>query len=54
MNGTFWYFLGANGVMLTGTQKINGKIYHLNEQAACGLPEGALVVTDEDGVVQFK
>ena len=53
-NGTFWYFLGANGVMLTGTQKINGKIYHLNEKAACGLPEGALVITDEDGVVQFK
>lgn len=54
VNGTFWYFLGANGVMLTGTQKINGKIYHLNEKAACGLPEGALVVTDQDGVVQFK
>ena len=52
-NGTFWYFLGANGVMLTGTQKIGGKVYHLNEKAACGLPEGALVVTDQDGVVQF-
>lgn len=54
VNGTFWYFLGANGIMLTGTQKIGGKVYHLNEKAACGLPEGALVVTDEDGVVQFK
>lgn len=53
VNGSFWYFLGANGVMLTGTQKIGGKIYHLNEKAACGLPEGALVVTDQDGVVQF-
>ena len=53
-NGNFWYFLGANGVMLTGTQKIGGKVYHLNEKAACGLPEGALVVTDQDGVVQFK
>lgn len=52
-NGTFWYFLGANGVMLTGTQKINGKVYHLNEKAACGLPEGALVVTDQDGVVNI-
>ena len=54
VNGTFWYFLGANGVMLTGTQKIGGKVYHLNEKAACGLPEGALVVTDQNGVVQFK
>ena len=52
-NGNFWYFLGANGVMMTGTQKIGGKVYHLNEKAACGLPEGALVVTDQDGVVQF-
>ena len=54
VNGTFWYYMGPTGAMLTGTQKINGKIYHLNEKAACGLPEGALVVTDEDGVVQFK
>ena len=53
-NGTFWYYMGANGVMLTGTQKIGGKIYHLNEKAASGLPEGALVITNEDGVVQFK
>ena len=53
VNGPFWYYMGPTGAMLTGTQKINGKIYHLNEKAACGLPEGALVVTDQDGVVQF-
>ncbi len=53
-NGTFWYYMGPTGAMLTGMQKIGGKIYHLNEKAAYGLPEGALVITDEDGVVQFK
>lgn len=51
-SGTFWYYLGTDGVMLTGTQKICGKVYHLHEKAACGLPEGALVITDEKGVVQ--
>lgn len=51
-SGTFWYYLGADGAMLTGTQKIGGKIYHLHEKAACGLPEGALVITDGNGVVQ--
>ena len=54
VNGTFWYFFGANGAMLRGTQKINGKIYHLNEQAACGLPEGAMILTDKNGAVQFN
>lgn len=51
--GGFWYYLGADGAMLTGTQKINGKVYHFHEQAACGLPEGALVITDEKGAVQI-
>lgn len=52
-NGTFWYYFANNGEMMTGTQKINNKIYHLNEKAACGLPEGAMVLTDTNGVVQF-
>ena len=51
--GSFWYYLGADGAMLTGTQKINGKVYHFHEKAACGLPEGALVITNEDGEIQF-
>ena len=51
--GSFWYYLGADGAMLTGTQKIGGKVYHLHEKAACGLPEGALVITKEDGEIQF-
>ena len=52
--GGFWYYLGADGAMLTGTRKISGKVYHFHEQAACGLPEGALVVTDEEGEVQIS
>lgn len=51
--GAFWYYLGADGAMLTGTQKIGGKVYHLHEKAACGLPEGALVITDADGAIQL-
>lgn len=51
-SGTFRYYLGADGAMLTGTQKIGGKVYHLHEKAACGLPEGALVITDGNGIVQ--
>lgn len=52
-NGNFYYYMGADGAMLKGVQKINGKVYCLNEKAACGLPEGALVVTDKDGAIQF-
>lgn len=52
-NGTFWYYFSNNGEMLTGTQKIGGKVYHLNEKAACGLPEGAMILTNTSGVVQF-
>ena len=52
-NGTFWYYMGSTGAMLTGTQKIGGKIYHLNEKAACGIPEGAMILTDANGVVKF-
>lgn len=37
--------------MLTGMQRIDGKVYYLNPEAAMGVPEGALIQTDEDGVV---
>lgn len=49
----YWYYLGSDGAMLTGTQKIGGKVYHLHEKAAYGLPEGACVITDENGVVKI-
>ena len=47
----YWYYLGPGGKMLTGMQQIQGKIYYLNPSAALGVPEGALIQTDEDGVV---
>ena len=49
-SGTYWYYFGTDGVMLTGRQTIKGKDYYLNESAFHGLPEGALWVTDKDGV----
>ncbi len=47
----YWYYLGKDGVMLTGMQRIDGKVYYLNPSAALGVPEGACIMTDEDGVV---
>ncbi len=47
----YWYYLGKDGVMLTGMQRIDGKVYYLNPKAALGVPEGACIMTDEDGVV---
>ena len=37
--------------MLKGMQKIGGKVYYLNPAAALGVPEGAMIQTDENGVV---
>lgn len=51
--GTFWYSFDADGVMMTGMQKIGDKVYRFNDKAAFGLTEGALIVTDKDGVVQL-
>ena len=50
-NGTFWYYLGKDGVMLTGMQKINNKLYMLNPKASNGIPEGACIITDDSGVL---
>ena len=47
----YWYYLGPGGKMLTGMQQIQGKVYYLNPEAAMGVPEGACIMTDEDGVV---
>ena len=47
----YWYYLGPGGKMLTGMQKIQGKVYYLNPVAALGVPEGACIMTDENGVV---
>lgn len=48
----WWYWLGADAVMLTGLQTIKGKLYYLNEKASNGVPLGACIITDKNGVVK--
>ena len=48
----WWYRLGPDGKMLTGFQSIGGKWYCLNRETKCGVPKGACVITDKDGVIQ--
>ncbi len=56
--GKCWYYLNPQsgkepkGGMLTGLREIGGKKYFLNPVGAHGVPEGALIVTDESGVVK--
>ena len=56
--GRYWYYLNPQsgkeplGGMLTGLREIGGKKYFLNPVGAHGVPEGALIVTDESGVVK--
>lgn len=56
--GGFWYYLNPQsgkepkGGMLTGLREIGGKKYLLNPVGAHGVPEGALIVTDESGAVK--
>lgn len=49
----YWYYLGADGAMLTGLRSIGGKLYYLNTGTAYGLPAGACVITDSSGAVQL-
>ena len=56
--GKHWYYLNPQsgkeplGGMLTGLREIGGKKYFLNPVGAHGVPEGALIVTDEEGAVK--
>ena len=50
-DGEHWYRLGPDGKMLTGLQKIGGKVYMLNPERAQGVPKGACIITDEQGAV---
>lgn len=56
--GKYWYYLNPQsgkeplGGMLTGLREIGGKKYFLNPVGAHGVPEGALIVTDEEGEVK--
>ena len=48
----WWYRLGADGKMLTVFRSIGGKWYCLNRETKCGVPKGACIITDKDGVIQ--
>lgn len=48
----YWYYLGKDGAMLTGLQKINKKIYMLNPKRAHDIPTGACIITDPSGAIE--
>jgi len=50
-DGKWWYRLGDNGVMLTGLQRIDGKLYFLNPIRAFNVPAGACIITDSNGEI---
>ena len=43
-----WYYLGADGAMLTGQQTIDGKWYVLNEDGAM-VTDPVTLTPDQDG-----
>lgn len=47
------YYLGRDGKMLTGLQRIEGKLYMLNPKRAEGVPMGALILTDGSGKINL-
>lgn len=51
-DGKWWYYLGADGIMLTGLQRINGKLYFLNPKRLFGIPMGACIITDSKGAIE--
>ena len=50
--GGYWYWLDGQGRMLTGLQKIGGKLYMLNPKRAHNVPTGACIITDSTGAVK--
>ena len=50
----FWYWLDSKGIMLTGLQKIKGKLYYLNEKSSSDIPLGACIITDKNGAIGVK
>ena len=49
--GGYWYRLDKQGKMLTGLQKIDGKLYMLNPKRAHDLPTGAMIQTNDKGEI---
>lgn len=50
-DGGHWYYLGPDGRMLTGLQRINGKLYMLNPCRKEDMPAGACIITDGSGAI---
>lgn len=48
----YWYFLGSDGIMVTGMRQIAGKLYYLNEQRQQNIPMGACLITDSSGAIK--
>ena len=48
----FWYFIGADGYMVTGLQSIAGKHYFFNPERKDNIPTGACIVTDSTGAMK--
>ena len=50
-DGGYWYYLGPDGRMLTGLQRIGGKLYMLNPYRKEDMPAGACIITDGSGAI---
>lgn len=50
-DGGYWYRLDRQGKMVTGLEKIDGKLYMLNPKRAHDIPTGAMIVTNEKGEI---
>ena len=48
----FSYYIGADGIMVTGLQTISGKQYFFNPARKDNIPTGACIITDSKGVVK--
>lgn len=50
-DGKYWYYLGADSYMVTGMQKIGGKLYYLNPKRQYDIPTGACIITKSSGEI---
>ena len=50
-DGGYWYYLGPDGRMLTGLQRIGGKLYMLNPYRKEDMPAGTCIITDGSGAI---
>lgn len=50
----FSYYIGADGIMVTGLQTIGGKQYYFNPARQNNIPTGACIITDSKGAIKNK